>query len=276
LQEQESNKGRLDYYELSSVSHGSLMNIMGTRFDMVMVGKNKSASEAIWGEVSAELERLNSMLNRFDKTSEISRINREAFVNSVRVSSEMWSILRSCKHYHSRTFGLFDITLKDFSKVVLSEETSSVAFLQPNVSLDLGGFAKGYAMRKIKKMLIDAEVRHCFVDFGNSAVLGIGHHPYGDSWKVSIENPFNKAQILHETALKDEALSVSGNTPSYTGHIVRPDSGNATQARQLICVTASDPLDAEVLTTALMIADQEEKKQLIRNFEIKEQFEFNL
>ena len=271
-----SDAGSLNYYESTSVSHGSLMNVMGTRFDIIMVGEKKLESEVIWYNIVTELQRLNSMLNRFDKTSEISRINKEAFFNLIRVSSEMWTILQSCKQYYLQTFGLFDITLKDFSKVVLSEETSSVAFLQPDVALDLGGFAKGYTMRKIKKMLIDAEVRHCFVDFGNSAVLGIGHHPYGDSWKVSIENPFNKAQILHETALKDEALSVSGNTPSYTGHIVRPDSGNATQARQLIYVTATDPLDAEVLTTALMIADQEEKKQLIRNFEIKEQFEFNL
>lgn len=249
---------------------------MGTKFNLVMVGKDKKEAEIIWRDVVSELQLLDKMLNRFEASSEISRINREAFDKPTPVTSEMYAILQSCKRYHIQTFGLFDITLKDFSQVVLLKETSSVAFLQPNVSLDLGGFAKGYAMKKIKKLLLDANVMHCFVDFGNSAVLGIGHHPYGDSWKVSVENPFNKEQVLNEIALKDEALSVSGNTPTYTAHIVRPDSGHTIKERRLICITSSDPLDAEVLTTAFMVANQDEKKQLSHNFEIIEQFEYNL
>ena len=241
-----------------------------------MVGKRKAESETIWHNVVLELRRLDHMLNRFDAASEISRINRNAFVNPVQITGEMFAILQSCKQYHLQTFGLFDITLKDFSKVNLSEETTTVSFLQSDISLDLGGFAKGYALGKIKKLLLHADVRDCFIDFGNSSILGIGHHPYGDSWKVSVANPFNKEQILNEIALKDEALSVSGNTPDYTAHIVRPDSGKAVQAHQLICMTTEDPLDAEILTTAFMVASPDEKKQLTKRFKIKEQFEYNL
>lgn len=270
------NTGCFNYYEPSSVFHGSLMNVMGTRFDMVMVEKSKSESEKIWLRIISGLHRLNNMLNRFDDASEISRINRQAFAQPVNASNEMWTILQSCKQYHQQTAGLFDITLKDFSTVVFHEDHHLVSFSLPDTSLDLGGYAKGYAMRKIREMLLDAGVQHCFVDFGNSSVLGMGHHPYGDSWKVSIENPFLKGQILDEITLRDDALSVSGNMPEYTGHIIRPISGEYNRQRKLVCIIARNPLDAEVLTTACMIATPGEKQQLLNGFNIKKILEYNL
>ncbi len=276
MQKRGIDTGCFNYYDASSMFHGSLMNIMGTKFDIVILDKKESESETIWYGIVSELRRLDRMLNRFDAASEVSHVNREAFAKPIRVTPEMFAVLQHCKRYYMQTLGLFDITLKDFSKVALSEATRSVAFSHADISLDFGGFAKGYAMKKIKKLLLNAGVGCCFVDFGDSSLLGIGHHPYGDSWKVSVENPFNKQQILNEILLRDEALSVSGNTPAYTAHIVRPDSGQSMRQHRLVCIKTADPLDAEVLTTAFMVAHSDEKERIIENFEIRERFEYNL
>jgi thiamine biosynthesis lipoprotein len=272
----EFEDGKFSYYESSLMFHGSLRNIMGTRFDIIIIGKSKCESEAVWYKVESELKRLNRMLNRFDQASEVSKINRTIAHQSIRVSDEMWEILNSCKRYHEETFGLFDITLKDFDTIQLHEQNKSVSFSQPGIHIDFGGYGKGYALKSIKRILEDATVHQCFVDFGNSSILGMGHHPYGDAWTVSIENPFVIGQTVVEIPLYGAALSVSGNTPSYSGHIVHPKLGNPETGRKLVSVLIHDPLDAEVLSTTFLIAGESEKKQLRNSFNILSVKEYNL
>ncbi len=264
------------YHESGRMFHGSLKRIMGTRFEMLVIDKSRLESREIWNEIVHELRRLDSVLNRFDEHSETSKINREATSAPVRVSTEMWHILQSCRDYHARTSGLFDITLNDFTTVITDADKRSVIFSKNDIALDFGGYAKGYALAKIKDILYQSGVKHCFVDFGNSSILGMGHHPHGDSWKVSVQNPYCPGTVLDEISLRDQALSVSGNTPAYSGHIVQPVSGEVVDKRKVVSVTSDNPLDAEVLSTVFMMADKEEQKEIIRNFNIQNTAEYNL
>lgn len=259
---------KFNYYESSQMFHGSMMNIMGTRFDIIIIGKSQSESESIWFKVELELKRLNHIMNRFDKLSEASRVNLNASTSQVSVSDEMWQILNGCKSYHKKTCGLFDITLNDFTTVKLNEHEQSVKFTETNTSIDFGGYGKGYALKRIKEILIEHAVEHCYADFGNSSILALGHHPHGDAWKVNIDNPYEHEQIVDEIELKDVTLSISGNTPSYSGHIVIPDTGSRIKERKMVCVLSEDPLDAEVLSTVLMIANEREAEQIKQNFTI--------
>lgn len=272
----EFESGKFSYYEKSHLFHASLKNIMGTRFDIVIVGKDKIQSESVWYTIESELKRLNNLLNRFDKLSETSRINSKAASVSVIVTDEMWHILNSCKYYHQHTLGLFDITLKDFDSVKFSEYDKSITFAHPGIQIDFGGYGKGYALNKIKSILVESKIDCSYVDFGNSSILGLGHHPYGDDWKVTIENPYNKDQIIDELSLRDTALSISGNTPTYSGHIVAPKSGQSISEPRMVSVISDNPLEAEVLSTALMIANEQEKKQIKENFNILNIKEYKL
>lgn len=268
-------KGKFAYYEASLMAHGSLLNVMGTRFDIIIIGKNKSESEAVWFKIESELKRLDRLLNRFDPASEVSKINNIVEHQQIRVSEEMWQILNNCKFYHQETFGLFDITLKNFYAIRFHEHNKAVSFSQSGIRIDFGGYGKGYALKRIKGIMEDAAVHQCFVDFGNSSILGVGHHPFGDAWKVSIENPFDAGQTADEISLRDMALSVSGNTPSYSGHIVHPKSGSPETRRKLVSVLMDDPLDAEVLSTVFLIAAESEKEQLRKSFKIFDVKEYN-
>ena len=270
------NNTTSEYYNDSWMFHGSLPWIMGTRFDLILIGKNRDESENIWKIIKNELANLDHMLNRFDPESEISMINKNAKHQSTIISTEMWQILQDCRQYHQKTYGLFDITLTDLSQVLFFEREQTVTFLQPSLSLDFGGYAKGYTMKKLVKILKAHEVENCFVDFGNSAIFALGHHPYGDSWKVSIENPFNKKEIIAEFELRNSALSTSGNTPHYSGHIVNPLSSKRIDDKRLICIECEDPVDAEVISTTLIAADKKQKKWILSQFEVKQIVEYNL
>ena len=257
------------YYESSLMSRGSLQNIMGTRFDCVILGKDKTTSEKLWNEIITELKRLDKMLNRFDPDSEISFINSHAAQRPIVPSSELWDILCDCEIYYRKTAGLFDITLEDFSKVAFNRNEQSILFLSPGLSLNLGAYAKGYALKKIHAILTDTEVEQAFIDFGNSSILAVGHHPYGNSWKVSVENPYKSGETLGEMDLKDTSLSTSGNVPSYSKHIIRPDSGLYNDERKLVCVMIKNPVTAEILSTALMIATPEEREKILKQFDVE-------
>jgi thiamine biosynthesis lipoprotein len=124
---------------------------MWTRLDVVMTGKESHLSE-VWNHLIAESERLHRMLNRFDKSSEISHINSHAATRPVEVSDELWSILTNIKKYHHQTAGYFDISLCDFNRVILDDDRHTATFAQKDISLDLGGYAKGYALERIKKI----------------------------------------------------------------------------------------------------------------------------
>lgn len=234
-----------------------------------MVGGTKTVSETLWNEIISELVKSDKMLNRYDKESDVSLINSRAVYAPVNVIPEMWKILLDCRQYYEKTCGLFDITLKDFSQVYLNESDTSVFFLQDNISLDFGGYAKGYAMEKIKALL-SFEIDNAFVNFGNSSILGIGHHPFGNYWSVSIENPYQAGEVLGTLEISNNALSTSGNIPTNPKHIIHPINREYIEKRQIVCVVTSNSVEAEVLSTTLMIANDKEKADILSHFQVND------
>ena len=169
----------VNYYRKSNLFHGSLMNVMGTRLDVLMTGDESGLSD-VWEQIVAETERLYRKFDRFDPASEISQINREATARPTELSDEFWDILVDAGKHHRNTLGFFDITLRDFNMVLLDEARRTVAFAEKGISIDLGGYAKGYALEKMREILSEAGVTQALVNFGNSSVLALGAHPtYG-------------------------------------------------------------------------------------------------
>ena len=257
-----------EYYAEEALFHGFVPRVMGTRFDLLIAGIDSPRADALWERTAALLEHLNRVFDRFDPASEVARVNASAARTPVAVGPELGEALQLCRAYCERTEGLFDITLRDFARVRLDTAAGEtlVRFEGEDLSLDFGGFAKGYALKKLEAMLREAGIGSAFVDFGNSSILGIGRHPYGPCWRVSLPDPATGA-ALAEFDLEDRALSVSGNTATHTEHIVDPRSGLRNASRMMAAVTAADPLDAEVVSTAWMIADEEQKRRIARNFE---------
>ena len=252
-----------EFYPEERLFYGSVPHVMHTRFDVVMMSPGKEAAEAVWEDICTELERLWHMFDRFDPASEVSAVNASAALAPVSVSDTMVEVLRLCALYHERTLGVFDVTKRDFSRGRL--DGNMVGFSTPDTFIDLGGFAKGYAVRNVRDMLSRAGIKDAYVDFGGSTILGMGHHPYGDCWKVSLQNPFG-GESIGEFSLRDSTLSTSGNTPEYTGHIINPRTGAKIAGKIASTVMSPDPLDAEVLSTVWLIAGAQQRQEIRKNF----------
>ncbi|MDU1892413.1 MAG: FAD:protein FMN transferase [Dysgonomonas sp.] len=265
-----------EFYESSNLFHGSLMHAMGTRLDVIIVGPDKNISMICWEKIENEICRLSHLFNKFDERSELYKINQKAGHSPVRVGNELWTVLMDCKQYFNMTSGYFDISLKDYNQVILDIKKQTVFFQDGQIQLDLGAYAKGYALEKIRDILNDQKVDCALVNFGNSSVLALGSHPHGDYWPIGIEDPYNPQNTLGIVELVDNTLSTSGNMPSHAKHIFDPHTGTYTEAKKIVSVKAVNAIDAEALSTTLMIIPDELVKSVLSNFILDEYLSFDI
>ena len=64
--------------------------------------------------------------------------------------------------------------------------------------------------------------------------------------------------------------------PSHTGHIFNPFTGQYNADRRIVSVSAPNAIDAEIVSTTLMIADKIKEKEIVSQFTIDQYFIFSL
>jgi len=261
---------------------------MGTRLNVVITEKDKDYAYYVFKAIIDEVRRLDAKLNRFSTSSEIFKINYSANQQPVKVDLELYEILSLCRDYYHRTDGLFDITInpqwehfvkpapKIFDKpncfnIVLDETKKEITFLDSETQIDLGGFGKGYALDRIRIILKESKVENAIVSFGESSILALGHHPYGDCWKLGIEHAYKPSKPVYVFDLSNEGFSTSGFQRMATGHqnaifhVISPITGLPVRRMSTITVKSKDCVEAEILSTALYACEAKEPR-FLENF----------
>ncbi len=83
---------------------------MGSRFEITVVAENEAkANEEIDLAVS-EISRIESLISSWDPNSQTSKININAGIKPVKVSSELFDIIKRAKSISELTDGAFDIS----------------------------------------------------------------------------------------------------------------------------------------------------------------------
>lgn len=241
---------------------------MGTRLDALLFGEDPAALETLCRRMETEIRRVERLLSRFDAESALYQVNRDAVIYPVGMEEELWMVMQDCRRYFEWTDGCFDITRGRFGEVEF-DDTNRTVFLKGRAGFDLGGYGKGYALRQIRRLLDAEAVMRALINFGDSSILATGTHPHGDYWPVGINHPFTgvSMDVMH---LRDSSLSVSGNKPAQPAHIVNPETGAYVTGRKTVAVVADDPVDAEALTTALMVATPDQVENIVNRFKIIE------
>ena len=260
------------YHENERMFHGAATRAMGTRLDIVLLDVDAETGERLWKNSTDIIDRLEGMTSKFRSDSEVTAVNRAEPMSYVYVSEEFAEMLRQAARYCRLTEGAFDITLGGGSEFEFSGD--ALVIPRTRYTLDMGGFAKGYAVGVIERHLRANGVNTAFIDFGGSAIMGIGHHPCGDCWAVGVSDPYT-GRTLHHMALNDSALSVSGNMPGHDCHIVNPATRRMVTGNRLSAICAASPLDAEALSTAWLVLDTQGRRRVLQNFDIIQEFVYN-
>lgn len=283
---------------------------MGTRFDFLTYGIDKELFSTIQQQIKQELERLESKLSRFSSLSEVYRINHLAAHEEMVTDGETFALINLCKEFYQKTNSLFDITVgkkteitslpedinnleqndlvSDFDstqlgtdKIFTNISTTSIRFKNPFLSIDLGGIGKGYALEKIKNICHQFQITNAFISFGESSITTIGTHPHGSYWPIGIQHAFVASPAIYTCKLNDNCMSTSGNSSNNkikfgdNGHIFNPKTGKFENAAKSVSVVCQSAIEAEVLSTALFIANEDERNEILRRFSFDEVIQVN-
>lgn len=125
------------------------------------------------------------------------------------------------------------------------------------------------------EILYNYYVTDAFISFGESSVLGLGNHPNGNSWSVGIRkyNCICPSNIKIE--LNNESLSTSSNfTLSDNGSlrkrisVLSPVTKCTVTSLKSISVKSKSPLEAEILSTAFLVTEQDHFTKLSGKFNV--------
>lgn len=246
---------------------------MHTRIETVFADVDEKRARELNESIETEVKALERLFNRFDDTSPLAVVNARGAREAVAVDDELFMALELCETFRRGTGGYFDITASTdatatgTASYILDPAAHTVRLTHEGVRLDLGGFAKGYALEKARRRAAEAGVTSGVLNFGNSSVAALGHHPYGEWWPIGVEHTKIRSAIAHEFRLRDGALSISGRSTRGEYHIINPMTGAAVAGEELISVEGRSALVAEILSTALFAAPKSKREAVTAQYE---------
>lgn len=154
------------------------------------------------------------------------------------------------------------------SSSLVLDETNKTAQRFGNATIDLGAFGKGYALREVRRYVIEKKITSYFVNAGTSSLL-VGSYKDGP-WKIK----FNEAPgyffhaegtAVGTSSLSQQKATVNGTT--YT-HIVNPFTGSATLDYYMCTVVGDDPGLDDALSTTFILAGPTKAAEIANKLEI--------
>jgi len=243
-----------------------------TTFLVRVAGVCADAAVTAARDTAASLE---AQLDAFDRTSAVSRLNRDGEITNEHVAR----IVRRGLEYYDRTNGVFDIhqgrvehDLKAFlrgdsDEVPATFDTGTVlcdgdtVTVTSDIELDLNGLAKGYIVDRTVETLTGLG-RHGFVSGGGDMSPPTG--------PIAIESPYGD-----ETPLKvldtDWHVATSGGyrrSRNGTDHVYDPTTETVGSRHESVTVVARrDCMEADALATTLAALPLAEARELAAEWE---------
>lgn len=270
---------------------------MGTWFTVKIVDPPpKLSPETLEEETCARLRRIEKLMSTYDPDSELSRLNRFDQSEWFEVSPETAAVIDEALRVGRLTEGAFDVTVgplvslwnfgpvrrttdrvpppdeieevkarTGMEKLEVRLSPPAVRKQREDVSIDLSGIAKGFAVDEIAGLLERSGVENYMVDVGGE-VKARGRNPKGKPWQIAIESPVAGTREIHKVIPLDRlAVATSGDYRNYFeqdgiryAHILDPRSGRPI-THNLASVSVLDPscMRADALATGLMVLGPE-------------------
>ncbi len=252
--------------------------VFGTLVEVSVYGEPEARAKRAVADVLHEFQRLHDMLHAW-KPSELSALNAALAKGESRtVTPELAAMLRDAARLSQQSQGLFNPAIgglvevwgfhaDEFKPVQPDEkrvaqwvagnpQMSDMVFLPPlpgegtgervgsnnkAVQLDLGGYAKGYALDRAAGLLKKRGIHNALINIGGN-ILALGQH--GERpWRVGIQHP-RQSGALATLELRDgEAIGTSGDYQRYFMlggkrycHLIDPRNGHPVQGVQAVTV----------------------------------------
>jgi thiamine biosynthesis lipoprotein len=251
------------------------LNAMGTRFELLIADSGAESGLRAIGEEALEcIEDWHNRLSAFDSGSMVSTINAGAGMRAVRVDRDMLDLLIACRQWHAESEGCFDVALGSLMRhhgfrseqpadspmpafgmkhVEINEEESAVFLAHPEVRLDFGAVAKGWAIDEACELLKQAGITSAIMHGGSSTAKAVGARLDGQAWRVKMCDEEHAPIAL----LKDASLSVSAPSGRVNdkdqGHVIDPRTGEPAQCVKHAAAVVYSAAASDAWSTALLV-----------------------
>jgi len=266
---------------------------MGVPFRVVLYAPDQKTGESAAEAVFDRIKQLNAIMSDYDPDSELSKLSAGSGQGqAVPVSPDLWLVLSRAQDLAQRSNGSFDVTVGPFvnlwrrarrvhqlpdsqrlaqareavgyQHVRLDPKHHTVELLVPNMRLDLGGIAKGYAVDEALKTLRQHGIHHALVEGGGD--VAVSESPPGKTgWRFELSSlDVNNAPSARYLSLNNAAISTSGDLYQRLeidgkrySHIVDPHTGVGLTDHSLVSVIAPDSITADSLTKVVSVLGPE-------------------
>jgi thiamine biosynthesis lipoprotein len=280
-----SNAPATDTRPVRSVSW--LSKAMGTYVQIIVVTPDSAATAPIVARAQAEFTRLDSLMTNWTTTSEVARINNVAGRETTTVDPEVATVIAASIDTWKHTDGAYDITVEPLVRAwgfigghphkPSDEEARAAAarvggkylhfdpatrriwFEHPDLKIDLGGIAKGYACERAAKVLADAGVHDALVNVSGN-MRALGHPPDAAAWRIGVRDPRDRMSYFARVTIADEGISTSAKYEQFVaadgktyGHIMDPRTGKPAEGLIAVTVIARDAFLCDAWDTPLFV-----------------------
>ena len=154
----------------------------------------------------------------------------------------------------------------------LQVDGQQVSLTKPDVALDVGAIAKGYAARKAVALLRENGVTSAMLNMGGTVcTIGVKADA-SEPWSVGVADPDRDGAYLMALNVTDRSVATSGDYERYFEvdgvrycHILDPETGYPANTVRSVTVIAEDAALADAMSTALFVLPIEEGKALIED-----------
>lgn len=261
--------------------------VMGTRLRIVAEEPTRAAAVAAGERALRAVEHVDRLLSTWDTSTALSLLNRSPAGRAAPVGAELGSLLREAERWARWTKRAFDPTIgalvdawglrargripdppalaealaasgpqalaivEEPARTPTSEATVTVLRSAEGAWIDSGGFGKGAALRAVallheREATDSARLR---VDLGGQLLLLA---PPGAPFVVEVAHPRRRHERAATLSLSRGSVATSG-TSERPGHLLDPRTGRPVPAWGSVTVVAADPMEADILSTALYV-----------------------
>ncbi len=273
-------------------------HLMGNRFVLGVVGDHQKKADDALSLAVKEIQRIESLFSTYQEKSIINEINRNAGKKPIKVSEEVFQLIRRAQKISNLTDGAFDLSygsldtnfwnfnqqmtqlpnpvdaqksvdLINFRNIELDENSYSVLLKKEGMRVGFGGIGKGYAADRAKQVLNQAGFENGLVN-ASGDLCAWGKDEKGEDWKIALSNPDAPLDVLAEIPLRNYAVATSGTYEKFVwidgvkySHTINPKTGFPVHGIKSVSVIAPFAELADALTTPVAVMGVEAGMNLL-------------
>ncbi len=274
--------------------------LMGTLVSVTAFADDGEAARRALDDAFAEMERIEAATSRYAPDSGVNAVNsRGPGEETTHIDLDVSQVIARSLFISQATGGAFDVTvapvfdLWDFEegaeppereeveralewigyRQIVLHPTSGHLIMPLDVTIDLDGIAKGYAVDKAHRHLrTSGAFTGAILDAGGD-IRFLGSPPDGGPWQVGIKHP-RREGLLGVVSTEGGSVATSGDYQHWFEfggaryhHIIDPATGYPARGVMSVTVLTERCMDADALATALFVLGPRRGLRLVEAME---------